>query len=129
MSGGHCILALCKSVTEYYRLGESLDHSPGQAFDRTSRRAKLSNLKKLRGLVGGAAIEVAATEGNPTAIAFASDTMTKLKNCNFSFSGFIATALRHITEQEQRLGKYKKHNMKTKKIIRKSWFVKKIKDN
>lgn len=34
ISGGHCLLALVKSVGDFLLLGESLDDAPGEAFDK-----------------------------------------------------------------------------------------------
>ena len=33
-SGGHCILGIVEDVDKFYRLGETKDIAPGQAFDR-----------------------------------------------------------------------------------------------
>ena len=33
-SGGHCILGIVEDVDRFYRLGETKDISPGEAFDK-----------------------------------------------------------------------------------------------
>ncbi len=65
VSGGHCILAVCKGVGQFYRLGEALDDSPGEAFDKVSRTLRLHLHPLGRGLSGGAAIERVAELGDP----------------------------------------------------------------
>lgn len=34
ISGGHCLVAVCKNVGEFLLLGQSLDDAPGEAFDK-----------------------------------------------------------------------------------------------
>jgi N6-L-threonylcarbamoyladenine synthase len=36
-SGGHCILGIVEDVDKFYRLGETKDIAPGEAFDKVSR--------------------------------------------------------------------------------------------
>lgn len=107
ISGGHCILALVKSVTEFYNLGETLDNSPGEVLDKVARRAKLINLKKFQGLTGGALIEAVALEGDPTAVSFPFKLLPHKKNCNFSFSGLQTAAINHIKKREKGFNKFK----------------------
>ena len=33
-SGGHCILGIVEDVDKFYRLGETKDIAPGEAFDK-----------------------------------------------------------------------------------------------
>ena len=35
-SGGHCILAIAEDVDKFYRLGETKDIAPGEAFDKVN---------------------------------------------------------------------------------------------
>jgi tRNA A37 threonylcarbamoyltransferase TsaD len=35
-SGGHCILGIVEDVDKFYRLGETKDIAPGEAFDKVS---------------------------------------------------------------------------------------------
>jgi tRNA A37 threonylcarbamoyltransferase TsaD len=35
-SGGHCILGIVDDVDRFYRLGETADIAPGEAFDKVS---------------------------------------------------------------------------------------------
>ena len=35
-SGGHCILAIVEDVDKFFRLGETKDIAPGEAFDKVS---------------------------------------------------------------------------------------------
>jgi N6-L-threonylcarbamoyladenine synthase len=36
-SGGHCILGIVEDVDKFYRLGETKDIAPGEAFDKVSK--------------------------------------------------------------------------------------------
>lgn len=36
-SGGHCILGIVDDVDKFYRLGETKDIAPGEAFDKVSK--------------------------------------------------------------------------------------------
>ena len=42
VSGGHCMLSLCKGVGQYELLGTTLDDSVGEAFDKVGRLLGLS---------------------------------------------------------------------------------------
>ncbi|KAK7484909.1 hypothetical protein BaRGS_00023829 [Batillaria attramentaria] len=99
-SGGHCLLAVARNVSDFLLLGTSMDDSPGEAYDKTARQLKLKNLSACSGLSGGAAIELIAQSGNPKAFQFP-QVMTQLPDCNFSFSG-IKTAARKIIEMEEK---------------------------
>lgn len=79
VSGGHTILLLLKSLTEYKKLGETRDDAAGEAFDKVAR------LLGLR-YPGGPEIEKIAKFGDPRAINFPRP-MINQKNYDFSFSG------------------------------------------
>ena len=66
VSGGHCILAVCESFGKFFRLGQTLDDSPGEAFDKVSRMLRLHLHPLGRGLSGGAAVEAVSKLGNPS---------------------------------------------------------------
>lgn len=34
ISGGHCLLAIARNVSDFILLGETLDDAPGEAFDK-----------------------------------------------------------------------------------------------
>jgi N6-L-threonylcarbamoyladenine synthase len=36
-SGGHCILGIVEDVNRFFRLGETKDIAPGEAFDKVKR--------------------------------------------------------------------------------------------
>ena len=40
VSGGHCMLLLCEGVGQYQTLGQTLDDSLGETFDKVSRTVK-----------------------------------------------------------------------------------------
>ncbi|XP_076460991.1 tRNA N6-adenosine threonylcarbamoyltransferase, mitochondrial-like [Babylonia areolata] len=101
-SGGHCLLAVARDVSDFLLLGTCLDDSPGEAFDKTARQMKLKNLPECSSLSGGAAIELLAKSGNPRAFQFP-QVMTKLPDCHFSFAGIKFAAKKLIEAEEKRL--------------------------
>lgn len=84
-SGGHCQILLVRGVGQYELIGQTLDDSAGEAFDKV---AKMLNL----GYPGGPIVDRRATNGNPQAFAFPRPLCDK-PGCDFSFSG-IKTAAR-----------------------------------
>jgi tRNA N6-adenosine threonylcarbamoyltransferase len=87
VSGGHCQLLACVGVGSYTRLGTTLDDAAGEAFDKA---AKLIGF----GYPGGAAIEQAATAGDPCRFALPRPLLGR-PGCDFSFSG-LKTSVRRI---------------------------------
>jgi len=64
---------------------------------------KLKTLPMCAGLSGGRAIELAALEGNIHAFDCI-PVMSQLADCNFSFAGIKAWALRTIEKDEEKFG-------------------------
>jgi len=79
VSGGHSMLVEVRAIGEYKILGETLDDSAGEAFDKT---AKLLGL----GYPGGPALAKLAEKGDPERFAFPRP-MTDRPGLDFSFSG------------------------------------------
>mmetsp|Transcript_20661 Transcript_20661/g.53162 ORF Transcript_20661/g.53162 Transcript_20661/m.53162 type:complete len:88 (-) Transcript_20661:4304-4567(-) len=65
LSGGHCQAVLARNVGEYVVLGETVDDSIGEAFDKTARMLGLSV-----GGGGGANLERLARTGNPFGVKY-----------------------------------------------------------
>lgn len=101
-SGGHCLLAVARGVSDFLLLGSCLDDSPGEAFDKTARQMKLKNLPDCSELSGGAAIELLAGGGDPRAFSFP-QVMTRQPDCHFSFAGLKFAAKKLIEAEEKRL--------------------------
>lgn len=100
-SGGHCILTLVKGVQEFYKLGEAIDDSPGEAFDKIARRLKLRNLPEYEWMNGGQAIERAASKAlNVNQFEFPLP-LSRYRDCQFSFAGMKNKAKRVIEINEQ----------------------------
>ena len=89
-SGGHCQILLVRGVGEYEQIGQTLDDSAGEAFDKV---AKMLNL----GYPGGPVVDKRATNGNPTRFKFPRPLCDK-PGCDFSFSG-IKTAARTFLDK------------------------------
>ena len=79
VSGGHSMLVEVRAIGEYRILGETLDDSAGEAFDKT---AKLLGL----GYPGGPALAKLAEHGNPDRFRFPRP-MTDRPGLDMSFSG------------------------------------------
>ncbi|MEM9421564.1 MAG: tRNA (adenosine(37)-N6)-threonylcarbamoyltransferase complex transferase subunit TsaD [Pseudomonadota bacterium] len=85
VSGGHTQLLLVEGVTDFRRLGTTIDDAAGEAFDKT---AKLLGLEG----AGGPAIEALARTGDADAVALPRPLLGR-PGCDFSFSG-LKTAVR-----------------------------------
>ena len=87
VSGGHCQLLLVRGVSDYVRLGTTIDDAVGECFDKG---AKLLGL----GYPGGPLLEQAARSGDPKAFDLPRPLVGR-DGCDFSFSG-LKTALRQL---------------------------------
>jgi N6-L-threonylcarbamoyladenine synthase len=88
VSGGHTALYLAGHQRQYERIGRTRDDAAGEAFDKV---AKLLGL----GYPGGPAIERAARDGDPKAIAFPTAQMRDGAP-DFSFSGIKTAVALHV---------------------------------
>ena len=102
VSGGHTQIVLVKNVKKILLLGETLDDSAGETFDKCA---------KILGLdyPGGPEIEKHALHGDQTKFCF---TSPKVNGLNFSFSG-LKTNIRRLIEDNLKkdknfISKYKK---------------------
>ena len=84
-SGGHCQILLVRGVGQYELIGQTLDDSAGEAFDKVAKMLGL-------GYPGGPVVDKRAQSGNPRAFNFPRPLCDK-PGCDFSFSG-IKTAAR-----------------------------------
>ena len=89
-SGGHCQILLVRGVGKYEMIGQTLDDSAGEAFDKVAKMLGL-------GYPGGPIVDTRARDGNPQAFAFPRPLCDK-PGCDFSFSG-IKTAARTFLER------------------------------
>ncbi len=87
VSGGHCQFVAVLGLGQYKILGQTLDDSLGEAFDKT---AKLLGL----GYPGGPIIEKLAKNGDPCKYTLPLSMVTK-DGCNLSFSG-LKTAVKQL---------------------------------
>ncbi|MDW2958592.1 MAG: tRNA (adenosine(37)-N6)-threonylcarbamoyltransferase complex transferase subunit TsaD [Alphaproteobacteria bacterium] len=84
-SGGHCQILLVRGVGQYEMIGQTLDDSAGEAYDKVAKMLGL-------GYPGGPIVDKRAQSGDPRAFAFPRPLCDK-PGCDFSFSG-IKTAAR-----------------------------------
>ncbi len=92
-SGGHTSLVLVKSYTEFETVGRTRDDAIGEAFDKVARVMGMP-------YPGGAAMDVAAGQGNADAVKFPSAAMQG--DClEFSFSGLKTSVINHLHHLEQ----------------------------
>jgi tRNA N6-adenosine threonylcarbamoyltransferase len=87
-SGGHTLLLDVRSHSDYAVVGTTLDDAAGEAFDKGARLLGL-------GYPGGAALDRAASEGDPTAYDFP---VARVPGFDFSFSG-LKTALLYAVRE------------------------------
>ena len=90
ISGGHSQYLSVKNLSEYKRLGTTIDDAIGEAFDKT---AKLLGIE----FPGGPQIEVLAKKGNPSRYDLPKPIINK-GGCNLSFAG-LKTAILKITKE------------------------------
>ncbi|MDE6571021.1 MAG: tRNA (adenosine(37)-N6)-threonylcarbamoyltransferase complex transferase subunit TsaD [Alphaproteobacteria bacterium] len=89
-SGGHCQILLVRGVGQYELIGQTLDDSAGEAFDKVAKMLGL-------GYPGGPIVDARAACGNPRAFKFPRPLCDK-PGCDFSFSG-IKTAARTFLDR------------------------------
>ncbi|MDW2995684.1 MAG: tRNA (adenosine(37)-N6)-threonylcarbamoyltransferase complex transferase subunit TsaD [Alphaproteobacteria bacterium] len=89
-SGGHCQILLVRGVGKYELIGQTLDDSAGEAFDKVAKMLGL-------GYPGGPIVDKRAQSGNPRAFDFPRPLCDK-PGCDFSFSG-IKTAARTFLDR------------------------------
>lgn len=89
-SGGHCQILLVRGVGKYEMIGQTLDDSAGEAYDKVAKMLGL-------GYPGGPIVDKRAQAGNPNAFKFPRPLCDK-PGCDFSFSG-IKTAARTFLDK------------------------------
>ncbi|XP_015264332.1 PREDICTED: probable tRNA N6-adenosine threonylcarbamoyltransferase, mitochondrial [Gekko japonicus] len=103
LSGGHCILAVARGVSDFLLLGQTLDIAPGDMLDKVARRLSLQQHPECSGLNGGKAIENMAQRGNNLCYGFKVP-MERHLNCNFSFAGLQNNVNKVIKQKEKEEG-------------------------
>lgn len=90
VSGGHCQFLIVRGISDFLRLGGTIDDAPGEAFDKTARLLGLPQ-------PGGPEVERAAKHGDPERFAFPRPMLNK-PGCDLSFSGLKTAVLRARNE-------------------------------
>ena len=85
VSGGNTALVVVKNPSKFITLGSTIDDSAGECFDKVAKALDL-------GYPGGPAIERLAVNGDPSRFLLPKP-LTKVKNCDFSFSGLKTAAI------------------------------------
>lgn len=93
ISGGHCLISICKRYNQFDLLGTSLDNAPGELLDKIARRCRLKNLGPPFDCVsGGAAIELLSRRPNADRFKYFNDgtclPMAGHCGCDMSFAGY-----------------------------------------
>ena len=91
-SGGHCQILLVRGVGQYELIGQTLDDSAGEAYDKVAKMLGL-------GYPGGPIVDKRATTGNPHAFDFPRPLCDK-PGCDFSFSGIKTAARTFLSRAE-----------------------------
>ncbi len=89
-SGGHCQILLVRGVGQYELIGQTLDDSAGEAYDKVAKMLGL-------GYPGGPIVDKRAQSGNSRAFSFPRP-LCSTPGCDFSFSG-IKTAARTFLDK------------------------------
>ena len=87
VSGGHTLLVVLTSPTDYRVIGSTIDDAAGEAYDKVARFLGL-------GYPGGPAIDRLAPSGDPAAIAF--PRAMKGDGYDFSFSGLKTSVVNYV---------------------------------
>lgn len=96
LSGGHCLISICRRFNQFELLGASLDNAPGDLLDKIARRCRLKNLgPPFDGISGGAAIELLSSRQSANRFKYfnteESVPMLTNRGCDLSFSGYRGT--------------------------------------
>ena len=99
ISGGHCLFVYVNNLGDYTVIGQTVDDSPGEVFDKVAKELQLQEYN-------GYYVSLCAKDG--ILIKSLMSTHVKIKNHKFccSFSGFKTRIICAI-----RSGKYSKHNI------------------
>ena len=87
VSGGHTLLVVLTSPTDYRVIGSTIDDAAGEAYDKVARFLGL-------GYPGGPAIDRLAPSGDPAAIVF--PRAMKGDGYDFSFSGLKTSVVNYV---------------------------------
>ncbi|MDG7056272.1 MAG: tRNA (adenosine(37)-N6)-threonylcarbamoyltransferase complex transferase subunit TsaD [Wolbachia endosymbiont of Meromenopon meropis] len=90
ISGGHCQFLIAQNIGKYIKLGETLDDSLGEVFDKVAKMLDLS-------YPGGPIVEKLAKKGDGTKFKFPR-AMKNRNGCDLSFSG-IKTAVKNLVQK------------------------------
>jgi N6-L-threonylcarbamoyladenine synthase len=93
VSGGHTMLVHMEGEHSYRVLGQTVDDAAGEAFDKIARFLGL-------GFPGGPALDRAARDGDPKAIAFPRP-MADSDDYDSSLSGLKTAVLRYVKAEQQ----------------------------
>lgn len=98
-SGGHSQILLVRGVGDYEIIGQTLDDSAGEAFDKVSKMLGL-------GYPGGPIIDKCAKFGDKKAFKFPRPLCDK-PGCDFSFSGIKTSVRNQITKTKEQTEEFK----------------------
>jgi len=102
VSGGHNMVVFSEDLGRHTILGQSMDDSVGEAFDKTARLCGITEVP------GGPELEKLALKGDPRSIHLPKPLCKTrdqqiIDGCDFSFSG-LKTAVRMVVEKEKEKG-------------------------
>ncbi len=103
ISGGHTQIILAKQIGKYELLGETVDDSIGETFDKVSQELGY-------GYPGGPMIEELAKKGDPNKHPFPKP-LFKKQGLNFSFSGLKTAVIREIRKCKTSKDRYWQNNI------------------
>ncbi len=90
VSGGHSMIVIARSYTNYEVIGTTIDDALGEALDKVAKHYDI-------GYPGGPAIEKAALEGDRTTFEFPSSNLYKTdRKYDVSYSGIKTATINHL---------------------------------
>jgi N6-L-threonylcarbamoyladenine synthase len=96
VSGGHTMIVLTKSYTEYEVLGTTIDDAVGEAFDKIAKHYDL-------GYPGGPAVEKISLEGDDKAFDFPFSNLYKSERLyDVSYSGLKTAVIHHLEKYRKK---------------------------
>lgn len=103
ISGGHCLLAVARGVSDFLLLGKSLDIAPGDMLDKVARRLSLAKHPECAAMSGGQAIEHLAPRGDRRRFDL-TPPLHRARHCDFSFSGLQHAIDKIVARKEKEEG-------------------------
>ncbi len=96
VSGGHTLIVICNSYTDYEIVGTTIDDACGEAFDKIAKHYNL-------GYPGGVAVEKTALSGDESTFNFPTSNLYKSdRQYDVSYSGIKTAVINHLEKYKKK---------------------------